>query len=73
MKFYNHCNNSLYNEACRLIAQTDCEDVYKKQILEVVSDELECGRIIKTNSGSYTIPFNISDVNGIISIVANRD
>ena len=72
MKFYNHCNNSLYNEALRLIAQTDCEDVYKEQILEVVADELECGHIIRTNSGSYTVPFKISDVKGIISIVANR-
>ena len=72
MTFYNHCNNSLYNEAIRLIAQTDWADVYKEQTLDNVSDELECGHIIRTNSGSYTSPFKISDVKGIISIVANR-
>jgi len=73
MKFYNHCNNILYNEAIRLIANTDWADVYKAQTLDNVSDELECGRIIRTNRRSYTIPFKISDVKGIVSIVANRD
>ena len=73
MKFYNHCNIKLYNEAAKIINLTTWADVYKEQTLDNVSDELEKGRMIRTNHGGYTVPFNVSDVKSIVDIVANRD
>ena len=73
MKFYNHCNIKLYNEAAKIIELTTWTDVYKEQILDSVSDELESGRMIRTDHGGYTVPFNISDVRRIVNIVANKD
>ena len=73
MTFYNHCNIKLYNEASRIIELTTWANVYKEQTLDNVADELEKGRMIRTNHGGYTVPFNTSDVKGIVNIVANRD
>ena len=73
MKFYNHCNIKLYNEAAKIIELTTWADVYKEQTLDNVADELESGRMIRTNHGCYTAPYRINDVKGIVNIVANRD
>ena len=73
MKFYNHCNIKLYNEAAKIIELTTWADVYKEQTLDNVSDELESGRMIRTNHGFYTAPYRINDVKGIVDIVSNRD
>ena len=73
MKFYMHCNIQLYNEAAKIIELTTWADSYKKQTLNNVSHELECGRIIRTKYGGHTVPFRINDVKGIVDIVSDRD
>lgn len=73
MEFYNHCKQELYEEAKRIISTFDWHPSYKSQTLSSVVDELECGRMIRTETGGYTIPFEVSDVKDFVRIVSQRD
>jgi len=72
MKFYNNCNQALYEEAKRVISNFDWHPSYKSQTLSIVVDELECGQMIQTETGGYTIPFTVSDVKDFVRIVSDR-
>ena len=73
MTFYNHCTEKLSNEAKRLISTKTWHPTYKEQLLSRVEDMLEVGNMICTNTGGESVPFNLSDVDGIVTIVADRD
>jgi hypothetical protein len=73
MEFYNHCNQELYDEAKRVISTFDWHPSYKSQTLSSVVDELERGIMIRTETGGYTIPFEVSDVKDFVRIVSKRD
>mgnify|MGYP003661761350 CR=1 FL=1 len=73
MKFYNHCTEQLSNEAKKIISAKTWGSTYKEQLLSRVEDMLEIGNWISTNTGGKSIPFNISDVDSIITIVSDRD
>ena len=73
MKFYNHCTEQLYNEAKRIISTKTWHPTYKKQLLSRVEGMLEAGNMIRTNTGGESVPFKISDVDRIVTIVSDRD
>jgi hypothetical protein len=73
MAFYNHCTEQLSNEVKRVISAKTCHPIYKEQLLSRVEYMLECGNMIRTNTGSESVPFNISDVDSIVTIVSDRD
>tara|TARA_R100001244_G_C5107868_1_gene120401 strand:+ start:270 stop:494 length:225 start_codon:yes stop_codon:yes gene_type:complete len=73
MEFYNHCTTKLSNEAKRIISTKTWHPTYKRQLLSRVEDMLEAGNMIRTSSGGETIPFMISDVDSIVTIVSDRD
>ncbi len=73
IKFYNHCNEALYTEAKRIIATFDWHPSYKSQTLSGVVDELECGLMVRTETGGHTVPFELSDVKDFVRIVSERD
>ncbi len=73
MKFYNHCTEELSNEAKRIISAKSWCTTYKDQLLSRVEDMLEVGNMIRTNTSSESVPFNISDVSSIVTIVSDRD
>jgi len=73
MTFYNHCTAQLSNEAKRIIGTKAWHPNYKEQLLSRVEDVLEAGNIIRTNTGSESVPFKISDVDSIVTIVSDRD
>ena len=73
MKFYNHCTVQLSNEAKRVISTKTWHPTYKEQLLSRVEDMLEVGKMIRTNTGSYSVSFNLSDVDSIVTIVSDRD
>jgi len=70
MKFYNHANTSLYNEAIKIISNETWANSYKRQTLNNVVDELEKGIMLTTETGGYTVPFRVSDVKSIVDIVS---
>jgi|LakMenEpi03Aug12_release.lakeMendotaPanAssembly.Ray.scaffolds.fasta_scaffold3454085_1 hypothetical protein len=71
MKFYNHCTAELSNEAKKVINASDWHPTYKAQLLSRAEDMLEAGKMIHTNTGGYTIPFNIIDVAQVVTILAD--
>lgn len=73
MKYYNHCTEQLSNEAKRIINAKIWHPAYKVQLLSRVEDMLEAGNIIRTKTGAESIPFNVSDVDSIVTIVSDRD
>jgi len=73
MTFYNHCTEQLSNEAKRVISTKTWHSTYKEQLLSRVEDMLEVGNMIRTNTGGETVPFKISDVDRIVTIVSDRD
>jgi hypothetical protein len=73
MKFYNHCTEDLSNEAKKIISTKTWNSTYKDQLLLRVEDMLEVGKWIRTNTGGYSVPFKISDVDSIVTIVSDRD
>lgn len=73
MKFYNHCTEELFNEAKRVISKTEWHPYYKEQVLLRVEYMLEAGNMIHKKTSSRTEPFTISDVEGIVTIVSDRD
>ena len=73
MTFYNHCTAQLYNEAKKVISAKNWHPTYKKQLLSRVEDMLEAGNMIRTNTGGESVPFKISDVDSIVTIVSDRD
>jgi len=73
MTFYNHCTAQLYNEAKRVISTKTWHPTYKEQLLSRVEDMLEVGNMIRTNTGGESLPFNLSDVDSIVTIVSDRD
>jgi mRNA-degrading endonuclease RelE of RelBE toxin-antitoxin system len=73
MKFYNHCTEDLSNEAKKIISTKTWNSNYKDQLLLRVEDMLEVGNMIRTNNGGYSVPFKISDVDSIVTIVSDRD
>jgi hypothetical protein len=73
MKFYNHCTTELSNEAKRIIDATTWHPNYKEGLLSRVEDMLEVGNMMRTNTGSESIPFNLCDVDAIVTIVSDRD
>lgn len=73
MTFYNHCTAELSNEAKRVISTKNWHPTYKRQLLLRVEDMLEAGNMIRTNTGAKSVPFKISDVDRIVTIVSDRD
>tara|TARA_R110000851_G_scaffold119780_9_gene247800 strand:+ start:50 stop:274 length:225 start_codon:yes stop_codon:yes gene_type:complete len=73
MEFYNHCTKELSNEAKRIIDANKWHPSYKEGLLSRVEDMLEAGNMMRTKTGGKTIPFNISDVGAIVTIVSDRD
>jgi len=73
MTFYNHCNAELSNEAKRVISTKTWHPTYKEQLLSRVEDMLEAGNMIRTNTGGESVPFKISDVDSIVTIISDRD
>jgi len=73
MTFYNHCTAELSNEAKRVISTKNWHPTYKEQLLSSVEDMLEAGKMIRTEHGGYTVPFKVSDVDSIVTIVSDRD
>lgn len=73
MRFYNHCTEQLSNEAKRVISTKTWHPTYKTQLLPRVEDMLEAGRMIRTSTGAKSIPFDLSDVESIVTIVSDRD
>ena len=73
MKFYNHCTEELSNEAKRVINTKSWHPTYKDQLLSRVEDMLEVGNFKRTETGGESVPFNISDVNSIVTFVSDRD
>ena len=73
MKFYNHCTTKLSNEAKKVISTKTWHPTYKDQLLSRVEDMLEVGNMIRTNTGSESVPFIIGDVDSIVAIVSDRD
>ena len=73
MIFYNHCTTQLSNEAKRVISIKTWHPTYKEQLLSRVEDMLEAGNMIRTNTGGKSVPFKISDVESIVTIVSDRD
>jgi len=73
MTFYNHCTAQLFDEAKRVISAKTWNPTYKEQLLSRVVDMLEVGNMIRTNTGGESVPFKISDVDSIVTIVSNRD
>ena len=73
MEFYNHCTRELSNEAKKIIGLKNWHPDYKTQLLSRVEDVLEQGQIIRTKTGGVSIPFKISDIEGIVTIVSDRD
>ena len=73
MTFYNHCTAQLFDEAKRVISTKTWNPTYKEQLLSRVEDMLEVGNMIRTNTGGESVPFKISDVDSIVTIVSNRD
>jgi hypothetical protein len=73
MNFYNHCTEELSNEAKRVISTKTWHPTYKDQLLSRVEDILEVGNTIRTNTGGESVPFNISDIDSIVTIVSDRD
>lgn len=73
MTFYNHCTAKLSNEAKKVISTKPWHPVYKEQLLSRVEDMLEVGNMVRTKTGGGSIPFIISDVNSIVTIVSDRD
>jgi hypothetical protein len=72
-EFNNHCTEQLSNEAKRIISTKTWHSTYKDQLLSRVEDMLEIGNWISTNTGGKSIPFKISDVDSIVTIVSDRD
>lgn len=72
-EFNNHCTEQLSNEAKRIISTKTWNSTYKDQLLSRVEDMLEIGNWISTNTGGKSIPFKISDVDSIVTIVSDRD
>ena len=56
-----------------LISTKTWNSNYKDQLLLRVEDMLEVGNMIRTNNGGYSVPFKISDVDSIVTIVSDRD
>lgn len=73
MNFYNHCTEQLSNEAKKVIRTKDWHTNYKNQLLSRVENMLEAGKMIRTNTGMESIPFCVSEVEGIVTIVSDRD
>jgi hypothetical protein len=73
MTFYNHCTAQLSNEAKRVISTKTWHSSYKEQLLSRVEDMLEAGNMMRTNTSSKSVPFKISDVDSIVTIVSDRD
>lgn len=73
MKFYNHCTEQLSNEAKRVISTKDWHYDYKEQLLSRVECMLEGGNMIQTRTGGKSVPFILSDVDSIVTIVSDRD
>ncbi len=73
MQFYNHCTQELSNEAKKIIGLNNWHPDYKSQLLSRVEDVLEQGQMIRTKTGGESIPFKISDVEAIVTIVSDRD
>ena len=73
MAFYNHCTVQLSNEAKRVISTKTWHPIYKDQLLSRVEDMLEVGNMICTNTGGEVVPFKISEVDSIVTIVSDRD
>jgi hypothetical protein len=73
MNFHNHCTEKLSNEAKRVISTKTWHPTYKDQLLSRVEDMLEVGNMIRTNTGGESVPFNISDIDSIVTIVSDRD
>ena len=71
--FYNHCTTELYNEAKKVISTKTWHPTYKDQLLCGVEDMLEAGNMIGTTTGWESIPFELSDVDSIVTIVSDRD
>jgi hypothetical protein len=64
---------SLFNEAKRIIRLENWAVSYKEQILSRVIDYLEIGRMIRTLNAGHAIPFVITDVQKIVSLMSNLD
>jgi hypothetical protein len=74
MTFYNHCTEELSNEAKRIIGnRKSWHPTYKDQLLSRVEDMLEVGSMMRTKTGFKSVPFNLSDVESIVTIVSDRD
>jgi hypothetical protein len=73
MKFYNHCTEELSEEAKRIIAIKDWHKTYKSQIISRVEDMLEVGNIVKTETGAYSVPFKVQDVESLVTVISDRD
>ena len=73
MTFYNHCTTKLSNEAKRVINTYTWHSSYKEQLLCRVQDMLEAGQMRHTNTGGESVPFILSDVESIVTIVSDRD
>ena len=73
MEFYNHCTVELSNEAKKIISTKPWHPTYKEQLLSRVEDMLEAGCMTRANTGGKTVPFNLSDVDSIVTIVSDRD
>ena len=71
--FYNHCTQELYNAAKTSIYKNTWHPDYQSQLLSRVEDALEVGKIIRTSTGSKTVPFVISEVERLINIMSVRD
>jgi hypothetical protein len=73
MKFSNHCTAELLSEAKKVIANANWHPSYKSQLLSRVHDVLEAGQWIRTNTGGFSVPFEICDVESLVGIVSDRD
>ena len=73
MTFYNNCTEELFNEAKKIISAKTWHPNYKDQLLTRVNDMLEVGNWIRTNTGGKSIPFKISDIDSIVTIISDRD
>ena len=71
--FYNHCSVSLFNEAKRIIRLENWAVSYKEQTLSRVIDYLETGRWVRTEHGGSSEPFEITNVENIVSLISNLD